>query len=199
MQSQRLHAHLSRVVFLSVDVSGQRVLSDDERPAAAARSVGELPRFFLPCCFAFPLLFYFPYCLSDLESSLRLVTRNGWVHCHAQRSSATALTPKRNRRYPRRRLEYSTRLVARFPIAEPVALDYNLDGNSYFKVELKREVVDSVGDKNFGRAGLDGYGAQLAAAMWRTLVACRIATHRDAGPNGKRGSFRDAIRSCTIQ
>ena len=95
------------------------------------------------------LLFSFAsYGLSDLESSLRIVTRNGWVHCHAQRSSATALTPKRNRRYPRRRLEYSTRLVARFPAAEPVALDYNLDGDLLRARGFKREVVDSTGDKD---------------------------------------------------
>ena len=100
----------------------------------------------------------------NLESSLRIVTRNGWVHCHAQRSSAAALTPWRDRRYPRRRLEYSARLVARFPAAEPVALDYNLDGIFVLEREFKREVVDSAGDKNFERAELHRYWGSFAGA-----------------------------------
>ena len=120
------------------------------------------------------ILFSFAsYCLSDLESSLRIVTRNGWVHCHAQRSSATALTPKRNRRYPRRRLEYSTRLVARFPAAEPVALDYTVVEKLRREWDSKREVVDLVGDKNFQKARLDASGARFAETMCRNRAGGR--------------------------
>jgi hypothetical protein len=54
--------------------------------------------------------------------------------------------------------------VARFPAAEPVALDYNLDGLFALEREFKREVLDSAGDKNFERAELHRYWGSFAGA-----------------------------------
>ena len=62
--------------------------------------------------------------------------------------------------------------MARFPAAEPVALDYNLDEELLRERDLKREVADSTRDKNFGRAELHIAGAGLLLGAGRvTRVA----------------------------
>ena len=67
--------------------------------------------------------------------------------------------------------------MARFPIAEPVALDYNLDGVLVFERKFKREVVDLVGDKNFQSAELDVSGARLGGC---DVAHARNVPHRDS-------------------